>query len=167
MSGYIVLWLQSIWLLHFQCIAIEDINPQAPVHFLVIPKKEIRKITDATDEDEQVCCFFLTTPWFLYDCSVNTLRIHCCYCKLNLLGSGQFVSQRAIQAVGKNRLLWNCKCMKNVSCLGPRFCWWNILNIFHQQNLANFAELCRIDRLSLTRVKCSFHWVGLNTHFMD
>ena len=49
-------------LLYFQCIAIEDINPQAPVHFLVIPKKEIRKITDATDEDEQVCllfCFFL------------------------------------------------------------------------------------------------------------
>ena len=46
----------------FQCIAIEDINPQAPVHFLVIPKKEIQKITDATDEDEQVClpfCFFL------------------------------------------------------------------------------------------------------------
>ncbi|CAH3028382.1 unnamed protein product [Porites evermanni] len=37
-----------------QCIAIEDINPKAPVHFLVIPKKEIRKITDATDEDEQV-----------------------------------------------------------------------------------------------------------------
>ncbi|CAH3036135.1 unnamed protein product [Porites lobata] len=37
-----------------QCIAIEDINPQAPVHFLVIPKKEIRKITDATDEDEQL-----------------------------------------------------------------------------------------------------------------
>ena len=55
-------WLQLILLLYFQCIAIEDINPQAPVHFLVIPKKEIRKITDATDEDEQVClpsCFFI------------------------------------------------------------------------------------------------------------
>ena len=54
-------WLQSILLLYFQCIAIEDINPQAPVHFLVIPKKEIRKITDATDDDEQVFlpfCFF-------------------------------------------------------------------------------------------------------------
>lgn len=37
-----------------QCIAIEDINPQAPVHFLVIPKKEIRTMKDATDEDEQV-----------------------------------------------------------------------------------------------------------------
>ena len=39
-------------------IAIEDINPQAPVHFLVIPKKEIRKITDTSDEDEQVCLPF-------------------------------------------------------------------------------------------------------------
>jgi len=37
-----------------QCIAIEDINPQAPVHFLVIPKKEIRKMTDTTDDDEQL-----------------------------------------------------------------------------------------------------------------
>ena len=50
-------------LLYFQCIAIEDINPQArAVHFLVIPKKEIRKITDATDGDAPVCypfCFFI------------------------------------------------------------------------------------------------------------
>ena len=55
-------WLQLILLLYFQSIAIEDINPQAPVHFLVIPKKEIRKITDTSDEDEQVClsfCLFL------------------------------------------------------------------------------------------------------------
>ena len=37
-----------------QCIAIEDINPQAPVHFLVIPKKEIRRMMDISDEDEQV-----------------------------------------------------------------------------------------------------------------
>ena len=60
MSRYF--WLQLILLLYFQCIAIEDINPQAPVHFLVIPKKEIRKITDTSDEDEQVClpfCVFL------------------------------------------------------------------------------------------------------------
>ena len=37
-----------------QCIAIEDIHPQAPVHFLVIPKKEIQKLSDTTEEDEQV-----------------------------------------------------------------------------------------------------------------
>jgi len=47
-------------LLYFQCIAIEDINPQAPVHFLVIPKKEIRKITDTSDEDEQVTYHFVS-----------------------------------------------------------------------------------------------------------
>lgn len=37
-----------------QCIAIEDINPQAPVHFLVIPKKEIRTMKETTDDDEQL-----------------------------------------------------------------------------------------------------------------
>ena len=54
------------WLLYFQCIAIEDINPQAPVHFLVIPKKEIRKITDATDEDEQVCTYHFVCFKYIY-----------------------------------------------------------------------------------------------------
>jgi len=34
-----------------QCIAIRDINPQAPVHVLVIPKKPIAKLSDAADED--------------------------------------------------------------------------------------------------------------------
>lgn len=33
------------------CIAFHDINPQAPVHVLVIPRKEIRSIADAADED--------------------------------------------------------------------------------------------------------------------
>ena len=37
----------------------EDISPQAQIHFLVIPKKEIRKITDATDDDEYVCLAIL------------------------------------------------------------------------------------------------------------
>lgn len=34
------------------CLAFHDINPQAPTHVLVIPKKEIAKLTDASDEDE-------------------------------------------------------------------------------------------------------------------
>jgi histidine triad (HIT) family protein len=33
------------------CIAINDINPQAPVHVLVIPKKAITKLSDAEPED--------------------------------------------------------------------------------------------------------------------
>lgn len=36
------------------CIAINDINPQAPVHVLVIPKKAIAKLSDATAEDQDV-----------------------------------------------------------------------------------------------------------------
>ena len=34
------------------CVAINDINPQAPVHVLVIPKKGIPKLTDAGSEDQ-------------------------------------------------------------------------------------------------------------------
>ncbi len=35
-----------------KCIVINDINPQAPVHMLIIPKKEIATIFDMKDEDE-------------------------------------------------------------------------------------------------------------------
>ena len=34
-----------------QCLAFKDVNPQAPVHFLVIPKKPIAKLSDAQQED--------------------------------------------------------------------------------------------------------------------
>jgi len=34
-----------------QCLAFKDVNPQAPVHILVIPKKAIARIVDAEDED--------------------------------------------------------------------------------------------------------------------
>jgi histidine triad (HIT) family protein len=33
-------------------VAFEDVNPQAPVHFLVIPKKHIAVLTDMTAEDD-------------------------------------------------------------------------------------------------------------------
>lgn len=34
------------------CIAINDIAPQAPVHVLVIPKKPIPRLVDASPEDQ-------------------------------------------------------------------------------------------------------------------
>ena len=34
------------------CIAINDINPQAPVHVLVIPKKPIPRLVDASADDQ-------------------------------------------------------------------------------------------------------------------
>ncbi|MFK8113566.1 MAG: histidine triad nucleotide-binding protein [Rubripirellula sp.] len=36
------------------CLAFRDINPQAPTHFLVIPKKEIVSMADLTEEDEAI-----------------------------------------------------------------------------------------------------------------
>ena len=35
-----------------QCLAFKDVNPQAPVHVLVIPKKEIPSVDAIADEDE-------------------------------------------------------------------------------------------------------------------
>lgn len=36
------------------CLAFEDINPQAPTHLVVIPKKEIPTVNDVAEEDEAV-----------------------------------------------------------------------------------------------------------------
>ena len=36
------------------CLAFKDVNPQAPVHVLLIPKKEIRTLQDIKDEDEKL-----------------------------------------------------------------------------------------------------------------
>ena len=33
-------------------LAFEDINPQAPIHILIIPKKEIKTINDVEDSDK-------------------------------------------------------------------------------------------------------------------
>lgn len=35
-------------------IAFKDINPQAPVHILVVPKKEIATINDIKEEDKEL-----------------------------------------------------------------------------------------------------------------
>lgn len=35
-------------------LAFKDINPQAPLHFLVIPKKPIATINDITEDDREI-----------------------------------------------------------------------------------------------------------------
>ncbi|KAI2538700.1 histidine triad nucleotide binding protein 1 [Homo sapiens] len=37
-----------------RCLAFHDISPQAPTHFLVIPKKHISQISVAEDDDESL-----------------------------------------------------------------------------------------------------------------
>ena len=36
------------------CLAFRDINPRAPTHFLVIPKKEIESLAELSDDDEAI-----------------------------------------------------------------------------------------------------------------
>ncbi len=44
-----------------QALAFRDINPQAPVHILVIPKKPIPKLADAESEDQALLGHLLWT----------------------------------------------------------------------------------------------------------
>ncbi|OQY52342.1 MAG: histidine triad nucleotide-binding protein [Candidatus Parabeggiatoa sp. nov. 2] len=44
-----------------KCLAFKDVNPQAPVHILVIPKKPIVKLTEATEDDAQLLGHLMLT----------------------------------------------------------------------------------------------------------
>ncbi|HIK11511.1 MAG TPA: histidine triad nucleotide-binding protein [Oscillatoriaceae cyanobacterium M33_DOE_052] len=43
------------------CLAFQDINPQAPVHILVIPKKLIPQLSDANSQDHALLGHLLLT----------------------------------------------------------------------------------------------------------
>ncbi len=43
------------------CVVLRDINPQAPVHLLVIPRKPIPRIAQAQTEDAQILGHLLLT----------------------------------------------------------------------------------------------------------
>jgi histidine triad (HIT) family protein len=44
-----------------RCIAFHDIDPQAPVHLLIVPKKLIPRLADASGQDEPVLGHLLVT----------------------------------------------------------------------------------------------------------
>jgi len=43
------------------CLAFKDINPQAPIHLIVIPKKEIPNLEAVNEEDESLIGHLLLT----------------------------------------------------------------------------------------------------------
>jgi len=43
-----------------QCLAFHDVNPQAPVHVLVIPKKPIPQLSKAEDDDSALLGHLMT-----------------------------------------------------------------------------------------------------------
>ena len=42
-------------------VVFKDINPAAPVHLLIVPKKHIRSINDLTDEDRPILAEIIMT----------------------------------------------------------------------------------------------------------
>ena len=43
------------------CLAFNDVNPQAPTHILIIPKKPIPKLADADNDDQSLLGHLLLT----------------------------------------------------------------------------------------------------------
>jgi histidine triad (HIT) family protein len=43
------------------CLALKDINPQAPLHVLLVPKKPIAKLTETSTEDLQILGHLMMT----------------------------------------------------------------------------------------------------------
>lgn len=44
-----------------QCLAFRDVNPQAPTHVLLIPKREIPRLADAAESDHALMGHLLLT----------------------------------------------------------------------------------------------------------
>ena len=84
--------------------AFKDIDPQAPVHFLLIPKKHIKSADDLTEEDvELIGRMFLTAGELARDLGCeNGYRI-VNNCKED---GGQAVDHLHFHVLGKRSLQW-------------------------------------------------------------
>lgn len=88
-----------------QCIAFRDINPQAPVHLLVIPRKHLLNITDMGSEDEALVGHLFAVARDLasqlgLDESGFRLVIN------NGVNAGQTVSHLHVHLLGGRSLTW-------------------------------------------------------------
>lgn len=86
------------------CVAIRDINPTAPMHLLVIPRKPMPRLCDATPEDQAllghlllVCNQVATAEGYgdAYRVAIN-----------NGAGSGQTVFHLHLHVIGGRPLKW-------------------------------------------------------------
>lgn len=85
-------------------VAFNDINPQAPVHFLLVPKQHIKSLDDVKQDQEQLLAhIFKLIPQLAkkYDLS-NGYRV------VNNCGQqgGQTVDHIHFHVLGKREMLW-------------------------------------------------------------
>ncbi|MEX0792540.1 MAG: histidine triad nucleotide-binding protein [Pirellulaceae bacterium] len=86
------------------CLVFHDINPKAPVHVLVIPKKEIATLDDIADEDQAL----MGHLWLVVRDVARKLGLEEGYrvivnCKEN---GGQEVPHVHLHLMGGRRLNW-------------------------------------------------------------
>ncbi|MBL9217824.1 MAG: histidine triad nucleotide-binding protein [Opitutaceae bacterium] len=86
------------------CIAIHDINPQAPVHVLVIPKKLIPRVGEATAADQPILGHLLLTAAAL----AQKLGLESGYRLVinNGRDGGETVPHLHVHLLGKRPLAW-------------------------------------------------------------
>lgn len=86
------------------CLAFQDVSPQAPVHVLVIPKKEIRSLADLTDEDQALMGRLMM---FIKDVAAE-LNLQAGYRVVTNVGSdgGQSVPHLHFHILGQRALAW-------------------------------------------------------------
>lgn len=87
-----------------QCLAFHDVNPQAPVHVLVIPKKEIASMDDISDDDQALLGHIAIVIRDL----ASTLNLRAGYRVVVNCGSdgGQTVNHLHYHLLGGRKLTW-------------------------------------------------------------
>lgn len=87
------------------CFAIQDISPQAPAHFLLIPRKELKSIDEGKPEDQQLLGHLLLTAGQIarqHGLSANGYRL-----VINTGNhGGQTVSHLHIHILGGRQMSW-------------------------------------------------------------
>ncbi|GFT82766.1 histidine triad nucleotide-binding protein 1 [Nephila pilipes] len=87
-----------------RCVAFRDINPVAPVHILVIPRKPIPTLNDAEDEDESILGHLLLVAKKV--AKSNGLKNGCRIVINNGPASGQTVYHLHVHIIGGRFLSW-------------------------------------------------------------
>lgn len=87
-----------------QCLAFRDINPQAPTHVLIIPRKEIPSLADVQTEDQNVLGHLLLVASKL----AVQLRLHDGYRIVINVGrhAGQSVDHLHLHLLGGRPFHW-------------------------------------------------------------
>ena len=86
------------------CLAFRDVNPQAPVHVLIIPKKPIPKLSDSSEDDRALLGHLLLTATKIAEqegiSEAYRLNIN------NGSGAGQSVFHLHVHLLGGRSFTW-------------------------------------------------------------